>query len=113
VSHHVLFICTHNIMRSRTGEELFASWPGIETASAGTNNDAAVPITPELLQWADTIFVMEQVHRRKLSYRFQPHLKNKRVICLEIPDDYNFMDAELVELMQARVPPHLPSTVAR
>ena len=113
MSHHVLFICTHNIMRSRTGAELFASWPDIETASAGTSPHAEVPITPELLQWADTIFVMEKAHRTHLKHRFGTHLNGKRVICLEIPDDYNFMDAELVEQMQTRVPPHLPSTVTR
>jgi predicted protein tyrosine phosphatase len=49
MSHHVPFICTHNIMRSRTGAEPFASWPDIETASAGTSPHADVPITPELL----------------------------------------------------------------
>jgi predicted protein tyrosine phosphatase len=60
---HVLFICSQNRLRSPTAEQVFADWPGIETSSAGLNHDAENPLTPELLQWADTIFVMERAHR--------------------------------------------------
>jgi predicted protein tyrosine phosphatase len=53
---------------------------------------------------------MERVHRTRLSGRFRSSLHGKRVICLEIPDDYDFMDPELVRLLEARVPRHLPGT---
>jgi len=66
-------------------------------------------VTPELLAWADLIFVMERAHRSKLSGKFKPHLGNKRVICLEIPDEFEFMDPSLVRLLKARIPRHLPS----
>ena len=104
----VLFICSQNRLRSPTAEQVFATWPGVEAASAGLNNDAENPVTPELLSWADTIFVMERAHRNKLSARFKPHLRDQRVICLDIPDDYDFMDESLVELLKVKVPPHLP-----
>lgn len=107
MTRNVLFICSQNRLRSPTAEQVFADWPGIETASAGLNHDAENPLTPELLQWADIVFVMERMHRNKLSARFKPHLGGKRVICLEIPDDYAYMDPDLVALLKARVPRHL------
>lgn len=107
---NVLFICSQNKLRSPTAEQVFAEWPGIETSSAGLNNDAENPVTPELLQWADIIFVMETTHRSKLSSRFKPHLGRARVVCLDIPDDYGFMDTDLVRLLHSKVPRHLPSS---
>ena len=106
---NVLFICSQNRLRSPTAERVFADWPGIETSSAGLNHDAENPVTPELLRWADKVFVMERAHRSRLSARFKAHLGNARVICLDIPDDYEFMDPELVRLLKAKVPRHLPS----
>lgn len=105
---NVLFICSRNRLRSPTAEQVFADWPGIQTASAGTERDADNPVTPELLAWAQLIFVMERRHRSKLSARFRPHLHGKRVICLSIPDDYDYMDPGLVRLLRVVVPPHLP-----
>ena len=105
----VLFICSQNRLRSPTAEQVFASWPGLETSSAGLNNDAENPVTPELLAWADTIFVMERAHRSKLSTRFRQHLGDKRVICLEIPDEFAYMAPDLIRLLEEKVPRHLPS----
>ena len=109
MSRNVLFICSQNRLRSPTAEQVFSDWPGIETSSAGLNHDAENPLTPELLQWADLVFVMERAHRSKLSARFKPFLGNARVICLQIPDEYGFMDPDLIHLFNDRVPPHLPS----
>ncbi len=105
----VLFVCSQNRLRSPTAEQVFSDWPGLETASAGLNHGAENPVTPELLGWADTIFVMERIHRSRLSERFGPHLRNKRIICLEIPDDFEYMEPALVRLLEAKVPRHLPS----
>ena len=88
---------------------MFSGWPGIEVASAGLSPDAENPLTPELLEWADLVFVMERMHRNKLSAKFKSHLSGKRIVCLDIPDDYEFMDSELVRLLEARVPRFLPS----
>ena len=104
----VLFVCSQNLLRSPTAEQVFAGHPGIECRSAGTDRDAENPITPELVEWADVIFVMEKAHRRKLTSRFGKYLANKRLICLDIPDEYPFMDPELVRLLKAKVPRHLP-----
>ena len=60
----------------------------------GLNNDAIVPLSPEQVEWADVIFVMEKEHRNKLNRKFKRHLNGQRVIVLGIPDDYDFMDPE-------------------
>jgi predicted protein tyrosine phosphatase len=102
----VLFVCSQNKLRSPTAEQVVSTWPGIEVDSAGTNHDAENPLTGELVEWAQVIFVMEKTHRAKLSKRFKRQLK-ARVICLDIPDDYAFMDPALVALLNAKVAPHL------
>ncbi len=102
-----LFICTHNRLRSPTAEQVFATWPGIETDSAGVGADADVPVSPEQLAWAEIVFVMEKVHRSRLSKQFQRHLNGKRIVCLDIPDDYAYMQPELVRLLEKKVAPFL------
>jgi predicted protein tyrosine phosphatase len=79
----------------------------LECASAGTNRDAENPLTPELVEWAEVIFVMEKQHERKLSAKFKPHLGGKRIVCLGIPDNFAFMQPELIDLLEARVATHL------
>ena len=105
----VLFICSQNRLRSPTAEQVFASHPGIECISTGTNLDADNPLTAELVEWAEIIFVMEKAHRTKLASRFREHLANKRVICLDIPDNYEYMDPGLVRLLRAKVSGFLPT----
>jgi len=88
---------------------VFASRPGVETASAGLAPDAEEQCSAELVEWADIIFVMERAHRAKLQRRFRAQLKRARIICLDIPDDYAFMQPELVALLEKRVARFLPS----
>ena len=104
---NVLFICSQNKLRSPTAEQVFADWPGIEVSSAGTNNDAENPLSAEQIEWADIVFVMERAHRTKVQNRYRSALKGKRLICLHIPDDYDFMDPLLIQLLKAKVPQHL------
>lgn len=104
---HLLFLCSRNRLRSPTAEVLFADWPAVLTDSAGLAPDAEWRVSPEQLQWADLIFVMEQSHRSRLSREHGRHLLGKRVICLDIADDYDYMQAELVSLLRKKVEPHL------
>lgn len=101
----VLFICSQNRLRSPTAEQVFSGREGFEVASAGLNPEAETPVSADLLEWADVIFVMERVHRTKLSKKFTTHLKSKRIICLDIPDDFEFMDPTLVRILEAKVGP--------
>lgn len=104
---HLPFICSQNRLRSPTAEQVFGDRPGLETASAGTNRGADNPLSAELVEWADIVFVMEKQHQRKLSDNFRAQLRDKRVICLGIPDDYEFMQPELVDLLEAKVARYL------
>jgi predicted protein tyrosine phosphatase len=105
---HVLFICSMNRLRSPTAEQVFGNRNGIQAVSAGLNHDAENPLTPDLVEWAHVIFVMENAHRNKLQKKFKKHLNKQRLICLGIPDDYDFMDPELIRILVAKVTPHLP-----
>ncbi|MCJ2047057.1 phosphotyrosine protein phosphatase [Methylobacterium sp. J-078] len=104
---HVLFVCSRNRLRSPTAEQVFSDWPDLEVASAGTDAAADEPVSAEWLAWADLIVVMENRHRALLQRRFRASLKHARLVCLDIPDVYGFMDPDLVRLLRARVTPHL------
>nr|WIE92267.1 low molecular weight protein tyrosine phosphatase family protein [Mesorhizobium sp. WSM4875] len=103
----VLFVCSQNRLRSPTAEQVFSRRRDLEVESAGTNHDADNPLTQELVAWADIIFVMEKAHRAKLQKKFRSSLKAARVIFLDIPDNYAFMDPELVRLLEAKVTKYL------
>lgn len=102
MSQRLLFVCSQNKLRSRTAETVYAGHPDVEVDSAGLNHDAVVHLSPEQIEWADVILVMEKRHRDKLSRKFQKHLAGKRVVVLGIPDEYEYMDPELVTLIKAR-----------
>ncbi|MGG2397246.1 low molecular weight protein tyrosine phosphatase family protein [Pseudomonas sp. SH1-B] len=99
-----LFICSRNRLRSPTAERVFADFPGVETDSAGLAPDAEVRLSAEQLDWATVVFVMEKNHRSRLMRQYRQVLAGKRVICLDIPDDYGYMQPELISLLQRKVP---------
>jgi predicted protein tyrosine phosphatase len=105
----VLFICGKNKWRSPTAEQMFSEYPAIECASAGLSHDAVTPVSCELVEWAELIFVMEKKHRTKLQTQFRPQLRGKQVVCLNIPDSYKFMEPALVKLLERKVTPFLPA----
>jgi len=82
---------------------VFAQHPEIEALSCGTNRDAETPLTGDLVAWADVILVMEKFHRQKVMQRYPELLKDKRVVCLDIPDHYDYLQPELIALLQRRV----------
>lgn len=98
-----LFICTKNKLRSPTAEQVFSTWPGVETDSAGLASDACVQLSSEQLEWATIIFVMEKIHTSKLKQKFKLYLNDKKIVCLNIPDNFRYMQPELVEVLEKRV----------
>lgn len=98
-----------NRWRSPTAEQVFSEYPGVECTSAGLNRGAENPLTPEIVEWADLIFVMERDHKTKLSRDFKQYLGGKRIVCLNIPDNYKFMDPSLVRLLHSKVSGFLPN----
>jgi len=104
-----LFVCSQNRLRSPTAEQIFADRNDIEVSSAGTNHDAENPRGAELIEWADVIFVMERHHRSKIQKRYKAVLGPKRLVVLDIPDEYEFMEDRLVALLQTKMRRHLPA----
>ncbi len=99
----VLFVCSQNRLRSPTAEKLFNGMADIQVRSAGLDADATTPVTRELIDWATMIVVMEKPHLNKLKKKFRPYLVGKRVVCLNIPDEYNYMDEALIQLFKSRM----------
>ena len=51
--------------------------------------------------------VMEERHKTIIKQQFHPR-DYKKIVVLDIADDYQFMDAELIALLQSSVSPYLP-----
>lgn len=96
-----------NRLRSPTAETIFSEHPTIQVDSAGINRSAEVRLSAEQIEAADIIFCMEKMHKRKLNENYSKHLKRKRVIVLRIPDNYPYMDQELIRTLERKCAPYL------
>lgn len=103
----LLFVCSRNKFRSLTAERMFDGSSRYQARSAGTQPGARIVVTEGHLGWADIIFCMEKSHAERLRQRFPEALAGKRVVCLHIPDDYDYMDPELIAEIQAKLAPHI------
>ena len=99
----VLFVCSRNQWRSPTGEQVWRRHPRVRARSAGTSPSARHPVSAADIAWADVILVMEDKHKSRLAADFRALLQHKRLHVLDIPDDYRFMDPELVALLDEPV----------
>lgn len=98
---NVLFICGKARQRSPTAAQIFEG--EFETDAAGLSNDADVQLSPEQIDWATHIVVMEKAHTSRLRQKFSKHVSGKRIICLDIADKYTFMAPDLIDLLKSRV----------
>jgi predicted protein tyrosine phosphatase len=103
----ILFVCSQNRLRSLTAETIFDGQGGHQVRSAGTEEGARVRVTAGHIGWADLIFVMEKRHRDRLEKKFREALAGKPVVCLYIPDEYEYMDEELIDRLRGGVAPHV------
>jgi len=104
----ILFVCTANVDRSRTAEDLYRDDPRYEVRSAGTAPFATTPLTRELLQWAERVFVMCERHDRhqtQIKLRF-PDV-DRPVIDLDVEDRWPRGDPELIRRVLRSLRPHL------
>ena len=97
---NVLFVCSRNRWRSPTAEQVWRRHPRVNARSAGTSAGARHPVSVSDLAWADVVIVMEDKHRARLLAAFRAPLAHKPVHVLDIPDDYPYMDPDLVELLR-------------
>lgn len=99
----LLFVCSQNKRRSLTAEKLFDGFEGHQARSAGTENNSRIRLTAGLIGWADVIFCMEKKHVRRIREKYPDMLQDKRIICLNIPDEFEFMDEDLQEILISSV----------
>jgi predicted protein tyrosine phosphatase len=103
----LLFICSQNKIRSLTAERMLQGMAGYSVKSAGTEPRSRVRVNEGHIGWADLIFVMEKKHRRILEENFPDALAGKKLICLHIPDDYRYMEPELIAELKAGLSQHI------
>lgn len=104
---NILFVSSRNKWRSPTAEWLFKNHPTYNVRSAGTSSSARIRINEKLLDWADNVFVMEKKHREQIRKKFPSIYSSLQIITLDIPDDYQFMDEELIEVIKLSIKPSL------
>ncbi|MEO1422229.1 MAG: phosphotyrosine protein phosphatase [Pseudomonadota bacterium] len=102
-----LFVCGKARMRSPTAADVAATFPNVESDFAGVSGDAEERVSLDQVDWADVIFVMETVHKRKLTAQFGSALRGKRIVVLSIPDMYAYGDPDLIARLQPLLKSHL------
>ncbi|MGO2339555.1 MAG: low molecular weight protein tyrosine phosphatase family protein [Psychrobacter sp.] len=105
---NLLFVCTKNKWRSPTAENIYSNYPNLAARSAGISRSARRLINAADVNWADIIFVMENKHKRYIYEKFRNQIGQKKLIVLDIPDDYQYMDKDLILWLQDAVDVHLP-----
>ncbi|WP_029281128.1 low molecular weight protein tyrosine phosphatase family protein [Pedobacter sp. R20-19] len=104
---NILFVCSRNKWRSLTAETIFKNHSDHQIKSAGTEPSARIKINAKMIIWADLIFVMEKKHRQRISDRFPVEVNKKEIVTLGIPDDYQYMDEDLIEELTTKVSDYL------
>ncbi|MBW3019140.1 phosphotyrosine protein phosphatase [Candidatus Woesearchaeota archaeon] len=95
----LLFICNQNLHRSKTAELIFKD--EFEVDSAGLYGGKALDAAT--LESSDLVLVMEEFQRSEIARRFPKQYLTKRILCLDIPNRYNFNQPELISLLQERM----------
>jgi len=96
----VLFVRGRNQRRSPTAEKIFRNDSRIISRSAGTSESSRRKIKESDLLWADIILCMERIYASRIKALY-PHFEGMPTIkTLNTPDGYDFMDPELVDLLQ-------------
>ena len=103
----LLFVCTMNQWRSPTAEKIYSDDARVNVRSRGTSRKAVQSLCGKDILWADMIMVMETKHRQQIRSRFPGKSKYSDIRVLEIPDEYRFMDPELIQLIHESVEPVL------
>lgn len=104
---NILFICSLNWHRSKTAETIFSKYEQLNVKSAGTKKYAETPLTKELIEWADSIFVMDEEHKTFIQNNFISSKKEDNIINLGIEDKYNYMDPELIGILEEKLIPYI------
>ncbi len=100
---NILFVCSRNKWRSPTAEAIYKDYTNLNVKSAGTEPSARIKLNAKNILWADLIFVIEKKHKQRMFENFPIEISEKQIIVLDIPDNYKFMDSELIEEIESKV----------
>lgn len=103
----LLFVCSRNKIRSLTAEKLFDGSSTYQVRSVGTQPGARIVVTEGHIGWADIVFCMEKSHLSRLRMKFPEALADKVIVCLHIPDEYEFMAPDLIDELRTKLSPHI------
>jgi predicted protein tyrosine phosphatase len=104
---NILFICSRNNWRSPTAESIYKGRQDHQVKSAGTEPSARIRVSARDILWADLIFAMEKKHKQRLLAKFPSETERKKIIILDIEDEYTYMDKELIEMIKLSVDAYL------
>ncbi|GAA6181470.1 low molecular weight protein tyrosine phosphatase family protein [Shimia sp. NS0008-38b] len=91
-------------MRSPTAAQMAAEWFDVDVDFAGLSRDADEHLTREHLEWADLVVVMERRQSKQMTSLMGALPKSTRLACLSIPDQFQFMQPELIALLRQKLP---------
>lgn len=97
---NILFVCSQNKRRSLTAEKILNGINGHKVRSAGTEKNSRVKVTPGLVGWAELIFCFEKKHLQRLREKYSEELYDKKIVTMNVGDDYEFMNEELQEIIR-------------
>ena len=104
---NILFVCSRNNWRSPTAESIYKGRQDHQVKSAGTEPSAKIKVSARDILWADLIFAMEKKHKQRLLDKFPNETEHKKIIILDIEDEYTYMDKELIEMIKLSVDAYL------
>ena len=104
---NILFVCSRNNWRSPTAESIYKGRQDHQVKSAGTEPSAKIRVSARDILWADLIFAMEKKHKQRLLDKFPNETEHKKIIILDIEDEYTYMDKELIEMIKLSVDAYL------
>jgi predicted protein tyrosine phosphatase len=110
---NILFVCSKNQWRSPTAEAIYRADDRVSVRSRGISRSAVQTIRASDIVWADAILVMEVKHRQRILTDFPGESNFRPMHVLDIPDDYRFMDSELVELIRSAAESIIAALVER
>ena len=99
----VLTVCSANMLRSPTMAHVLSAEPyNFNTRSAGTRGYALIPVTEDLLMWCDEVVCADTEHALWVRNKMMEWMIDKPIIDLQIPDNYEYRNPELIELIKER-----------
>jgi predicted protein tyrosine phosphatase len=108
----LVFVCSAGMLRSATGAKAFAA-RGCNTRSCGTHSFALIPLSANLISWANGIYFAAEENWHKALGIFAQHpgliaqLERKSQVC-RVPDVYDYDEPMLHAMWEQQV--RLPET---